>query len=192
MRLLNCRKLTLSPVSSTWYRAILLKHLTDPLETSHTSRLKTRFNPGDAAAVPFETLYLAENQTTALYEVRALFGLPIHPVPNPHETKHIAVGIEVKLLAVADLTDPTQLKLLGVTAQELTGNWNTYDRGDAPTQQLGAALFATAGIEGFIAMSAPAPPNRNLVVFPQRLQKGSELAFEDHAGKVHRIVSQIR
>ncbi len=92
--------------------------------------------------------------------------------------------------SVADLTAPSQQSLLGTSIQELTGDWDTYTSGDAPTQQLGAALYATAGVEGFLAISAKLRHNKTLIVFPQKLRKGSELVFQDTMTgqkKIHRI-----
>ena len=87
-----------------------------------------------------------------------------------------------------NLTDPSQQSLLDISIQELTGNWDTYAPGDAPTQRLGAALYATRDIEGFLAISAKMPPNKTLIVFPQKLRKGSELVFQDIiTGGIHRI-----
>lgn len=91
---------------------------------------------------------------------------------------------------VADLTDPSQQKLLNTSVQELTGNWDTYPPGHAPTQRLGSALFATVNVEGFLAISAKMPPCKTLVVFPQKLIKGSELLFTDTLSaksKTHRL-----
>jgi RES domain-containing protein len=190
VKLGNCRKLALSPIRGVWFRAIEPRHAATPLQTSQSVKNRSRFSPGPAAASPFEILYLAENPTTALFEVRAVLGLSTHPVVNPDRTKNAIVDVQVKLQSVADLTDPAQLKLLDVSIQELTGNWNSYLAGDAPTQRLGAALFATKRVEGFLATSAPASSNRNLIVFPRKLLKGSDLVFEDESpsGTIHRIV----
>lgn len=189
MKLANCKKLILSPVNNVWFRAIPPRRLATALQSSHTLDTKSRFSPGDAAETPYEVLYLAENQMAALYEVRALLGSPSRPVPNPSRTKYAILDIHVKLQSVADLTEPSQLKSLDISSQELTGNWELYEDEIAPTQRLGAALFATKNVEGFLATSAPASPNRNLIVFPRKLLKGSELVFEDESpsGTIHRI-----
>jgi len=189
MRLGNCRRLALGSLGGVWFRAIQPQHLATALQTHHSASIKTRFNPGVSAKQPFEILYLAENQQTALYEVQALWGDPSRPLVDPSRTKYWPIDIRVKLQSVADLTDPTQLDLLGVSTQELTGVWNRYLEGDAPTQRLGAALFATKDVEGFLATSARRPENKNLIVFPQKLLKGSELIFEDTSpsGTIHRI-----
>jgi hypothetical protein len=143
-----------------------------------------------AAKTPFEILYLADNPSCALYEVGAIFGPPTRPLANPYKSKLIVIDVSVTLHSVADLTDRTQQKLLATSIQELTGVWDTYASGDAPTQQLGAALFATKNVEAFLAISAKMPPCKTLVVFPQKLLDGSELVFEDtmtRKGTTHRI-----
>ena len=100
----------------------------------------------------------------------------------------MAIGIHVRLQSVADLSIPGQQKLLGVSTQELTGVWDAFPPGEVPTQRLGSALFATDGIEGFLAISAKRPLSRTLIVFPQKLREGSELVFSDAiTGKTHRI-----
>jgi RES domain-containing protein len=150
----------------------------------------TRFNPGQAARAPFEVLYLAENQLVAFYEVGALLGPPGWPVAHPSKRKMLPIDVSVLLHAVADLCDPTQQALLEISAQELTGNWDAYPPGQAPTQQLGSALFATKNVEGFLAISAVLAPCKTLIVFPKKLRKGSELVFEDIiTGRTHRITS---
>ena len=189
MRLAACERLTLQPVHARWYRAILPRHWKSALGTSHTVKTHSRFSPGVAAEVPFEILYLTDSPTVALYEVRAQFGPPERPIVNPYQTKWSVIDVDVRLHSVADLTDLRQRKRLGISAQELTGEWRVlYPRNDAPTQRLGSALFATREIEGFFAISATMPYCKNLVVFPQKLHEGSELVFSDTiTGKTHRI-----
>ena len=87
--------------------------------------------------------------------------------------------MSVRLRWVADLTDPTQLALLDISIQELTGIWRGYPPGEAPTQRLGAALSATRNVEGFLAISARMDRCKTLIVFPKKLRKGSEVVFED-------------
>ncbi len=146
---------------------------------SHTAAITTRFNPGRAANPPFEILYLAESPIVALYEVEAIFGPLDQHVVNPHRNNVATIDIEVHLQAIADLTEPKQQALLNLTVQELTGNWDTYPPGDAPTQRLGAALYGTGGLERFLSISAKLPRKKSLIVFPEKLIKGSELRFND-------------
>jgi hypothetical protein len=188
MKLAACRRLRLQPINATWYRAISTEHWKSALSTAHTSGVTTRFNPGKAAETPFEILYLAENQIVALYEVGAIFGPPERAIADPHRTKMMPIGVAVRLHSVADLTDPGQQRLPDISPQELTGVWDAFPPGEVPTQRLGAALYATDGIEGFLAVSAKRPQCKTLIVFPQKLHEGSELVFSDTiTGRTHRI-----
>jgi RES domain-containing protein len=188
MNLLGCKSLTLLPIDATWYRAIPMEHYKNALGTGHTANLSTRFSPGRTAKVPSEILYLAENQMVALYEVGALFGPPDQPIAHPAKSKTVTIDVRVRLQSVADLTDPTQRALLDVSTQELTGNWDDYPAGEAPTQRLGATLCATRNVEGFLAISAKVPLCKTLIIFPRKLRKGSHLEFNDLiTGRLHRI-----
>jgi hypothetical protein len=101
------------------------------------------------------------------------------------------VHVKVVLQRVADLTLVSQQELIETTAEELTGDWRGYQLrtekaatikeplGTAPTQDLGEALFAVPGLEGFRTLSAKLPYHRNLVIFPQKMFKGSRLEFRD-------------
>ncbi len=96
--------------------------------------------------------------------------------------------MQVQLQHIADLTEERTQSLLGTTVQELTGDWKGYDKrgprttvrtpvGLAPTQRLGESLYSTPGLEGFLTVSAKVPTCPNLVVFPDKLQRGSLLVF---------------
>jgi RES domain-containing protein len=180
-------------LTGTWYRAIATRHWKSALRTDHTADITSRFNPGKAARTSFELLYLAENQLVALYEVGAIFGPPDRAIANPQQSKIVPIDVRVTLQSVVDLTDPNELSLVDASAQELTGNWDTYPPGDAPTQQLGAALFATKNVEGFLAISAKMPRCKTLIVFPRKLMAGSELVFTDTISarrRIHRIAPE--
>lgn len=190
MKLGLCHRLDLRPINATWYRAIATEYFRTPLKTDQTSEYASRFHSGSANSRRFEILYLAENQVVALYEVGALFGPPAQPLSNPHARRVLHIDVQVTLQRVADLTDPVQQALLGVSTQLLTGHWDIEHTGPAPTQQLGAALFATPGVEGFLAISSKMPLCKTLIVFPKKLLKGSEISYKDTIsarGKTHRI-----
>jgi RES domain len=202
VNLLGCLALNRSPETGIWYRAIQPQFWQTSLATSQTKLLPSRFNEGSAARPQFEVLYLAETQMVSLFEVQALFGSPTQPggvIANPRRPWTV-INVQVQLQDVADLTQVSQQMLLATTAQELTGDWYGYQQrtaltsvsqpiGTAPTQALGAALFAVNGLEGFLTLSARLPYHKNLVVFPQKLQPGSRVAFHDPAtGQQHVIV----
>jgi hypothetical protein len=134
--------------------------------------------------------------------VRALHG-PAFPqagrvvIPNPQQAWTI-LNVRVTLQQVADLTRVPEQTLLGMTAQELTGDWEGYQErrphdsvsqpvGIAPTQALGQALSAVPGLEGFRTLSARLPAQMILVVFPRKLQPGSGIEFSDGMGRTHVI-----
>jgi hypothetical protein len=187
-----CRNLSHSPETGTWYRAVGLAHLTTPINTTHTKATPSRFSAGPNVSSPFEILYLAESPQVALFEFGALMGDPLvvgGTLSAPGSSA--IVHVEVLLQRVADLTLVTQQDLIETTAQELTGDWRGYQRrmavtapvqepvGTAPTQDLGEALFAVAGIEGFRTLSAKLAYHRNLIIFPEKMFKGSRLEFRD-------------
>ncbi len=190
MNLAACKRLSLQSISGTWYRAISASHWKTALRTDQTAQIAGRFSPGKATKTPFDILYLAENQVVAYYEVQAIFGPPHQPIGDPVKSKILVIDVNVRLKSIADLTATNQQSLLETSVQELTGNWDTYLAGEAPTQRLGSALFGTKNMEGFLAISAKMPRRKTLIVFPQKLRKGSELVFEDViTRKIHRIAS---
>jgi hypothetical protein len=102
------------------------------------------------------------------------------------------LNVDIQLRAIEDLTQESQQQLLATTAQELTGDLRGCQQrgpatsvrglvGVAPTQALGAALFAVPDLEGFRTLSAKLPYYSNLVIFPQKLQPGSQVVFADPA-----------
>ena len=197
MNLGACGGLTRFPLTGTWYRALNLSFLPSALSTLHTRRALSRFNAGSNLAVSdqFPILYLAADPITAQYEFGAVFSDTRGTViPNPH-VSYAMLNVQISLSEVFDLTDVTAAQTpLGVTAQELTGDWRGYDLrgphssvkepiGIAPTQELGAALSAT-GVEGFQTISARVPTSRVLVVFPNNLRARSYVVYRDDSGTV--------
>jgi len=87
--------------------------------------------------------------------------------------------IDVRLDRVADLRGPAERLKVETTVQELTGDWRGYGYRTpaspissvppAPTQRLGAALYANTSCQGFLTPSAKNPSYPNLVVFPDRV-----------------------
>jgi len=201
VRLAACSALLYYPETRVWYRAIQPRHWPSALATVHTRVIPSRFCEGASASPQFELLYLAEDHLVALLEVGAMFGSPLHPdgmLPNPRQA-WILLNVDVRLQRVADLTDTNEQNQLEISAQELTGDWRGYQLrnsmtsvslpiGAAPTQQLAQALFAVPDLEGFYALSAKLPTQRNLVIFPQKLLRGSRIEFHNSAtGHRHTI-----
>ena len=190
-------------VAGILYRAVDPKYLATALGYSHAHLSASRYYEGPAAAVPFDTVYLAENPLVALFEVEALFGSPLTPgglTANPARS-WLTINAQVQLTRVADLTDVTgSHSPLSTTAQELTGDWKGYRQrnagtsvaapvGAARTQALGAALEANGLFEGFLAISAKMPWQMVLGVFPGRVSAGNfvRYSYQDSAGVTQTI-----
>ncbi|ODU02083.1 MAG: hypothetical protein ABS79_00890 [Planctomycetes bacterium SCN 63-9] len=133
-----------------------------------------------------------------------MLGSPYPPaisVSNP-QGKWALINVRVQLSNVADLTRPSQRKLIGTNVQELTGDWRGYLLRDAqsnlkagapfltmvPTQRLGHELESVPRLEGFLSYSAKVPTKKNLIVFPKKLQANSFIKFENPiTGQTQRI-----
>jgi RES domain len=201
VNLSQCGTLATRAETGVWYRAVEPQYWRTSLQTAQTMVRPNRFDAGAAARSPFEVLYLAEDFQVALFEAEALLGSPDRPggvLPQPRLAWTI-INVKVQLQRVADLTVVAAQNLLATTAQELTGDWRGYHLrssrtsvsepvGLAPTQELGAALYAVAGLEGFRTLSAKVPYAMNLVVFPQKLQPGSCVEFSHPTLGTHSIL----
>jgi RES domain-containing protein len=197
-------RLTTHPVRGVWYRAIDVEYLATPIACDHTATRPGRFNGGTPQHPGHPTPYLAESGVVAYYEVQAMIGSALPgavSVPSPVPRTWVTLPIEVWLSRVVDLTLPIELQYLETSVQELTGDWIGYSfrppqpvlagpfYTNVPTQRLGHALHASPRrIEGLLTYSARAPIHRNLVVFPNRLRKGSFVRYTDPAtGTVHQL-----
>ncbi len=202
MNLGACGLLPQTPENGVWYRCIIPSYLPTALSSAHTKKTATRFNPGALLAPTdqFATLHFADDPVVALFETGALLGKPNagYHVPHPRMTQ-VTLNVRIILSDVIDLAVVSNAQVpLGTNAQELTGDWESYQirnhrtpvshpTGTAPTQELGQALFKT-GVEGFRALSAKMPYHKTLVVFTDNLKKGSSLDFSDSSGTItHRI-----
>ena len=202
MKLRNCGLLGTQPLTGTWFRAIRPKLFSTAISYRHTTTIPGRFNGGSISRSSFPVVYLGEDKIVTLFEVAAVLGSPLPGqafVPNPANPWTI-INVAVRLSRIVDLTQPSQRRLIGTSVQELTGDWRGYALRNfhptlkppywtnVPTQRLGAALFATAGVEGFLTYSAKVPTRRNLVIFPTKLRTGSVVRFTDPSnGRVHSI-----
>jgi hypothetical protein len=82
MRLSDCRRLEVGPLTGTWYRAIGHEHWKTRLSARHTITVTTRFSADSPADPAYQVLYLAQDHRLALFEVRALVGSPEDPIPG--------------------------------------------------------------------------------------------------------------
>ena len=203
MRLAHCARLARRPLTGTWFRAVRPQYYASALAFARTAAQPGRFNPGTPTRPRFPVLYLAEDQTVALFEVDAIVGSPLPgqvALPNPQHA-WVVLNVEVQLNRVVDLSQGSQRRLIRTTAQELTGDWRGYAARNPnansgppfwtriPTQRLGAALLSVRGVEWFLSYSAKAPNRRTLALFPTKLrQSRSFVRFTDPAtGQVHSI-----
>jgi hypothetical protein len=170
------------------------------LSSAHTRVLRARFNPGYLLLpdAQFETLSFADDPDVASREIEAIFQSLASGVrvANPAKRWTLTMAIHVILHEVVDLTEVASTQApLGTNPQELTGDWMGYElrahstmipvpRGVAPTQELGFALFRT-GIEGFRSISAKAPTNKTLTIFPQNLGPRSSITLTDSSKAFH-------
>lgn len=199
MNLRRCGSLRLAPLTGTFFRAIPPQFHKTALRTNHTKRIRSRYSPGRDATTPFEILYLSENASIALHEVEAQYrDSNGRIISNPTQSL-LVMTVDVTLQYVADLTDVSQQRIIDTTAQELTGDWRWYGRrqefssvprpvGVAPTQSLGQALYSLPTLEGFFTISPKMPDQKNLVVFPKKLENGSSLRFTDPIDNKTRVV----
>ncbi len=129
-----------------------------------------RWNPiGVAAVYGAATPELAMAETLAMYRY---YGLPIHQA-----LPRIFVAIDVQVSSIIDLTDGVIRQRLKISENRmLETDWRLdAAKGLVPlTHQLGKAAF-DAGFEGLMVHSATGVEGKNLVMFPQKLRKGSHL-----------------
>jgi hypothetical protein len=174
MKLSGCGKLSLSPLTGHWFRALSLRHWDTRLSTAHSQTHSSRFSEASAAAPSYRILYLGENHQVAIYEVGALVGDPNDPISNPRGSWAL-MSIQVILHYIADISDPAQQKIISTNHQELTGSW-INSPSPVPTHQLGAELHKVPDLEGFLYPSAKSK-SRNLAIFMEKLGNRSSISF---------------
>lgn len=132
----------------------------------------------------FETIYFAEDPTTALGDVdlvikhaRSLVTVRSHP--------WVLVTVEGTPLSVVDLTEASIVRNLGLSHEELTGEWRYTQEeiGVTPTQVLGRVCH---DIKLFDGIRYPSSKNSSDgvcgAVFPDRLKARAFLEVYDQAG----------
>jgi len=123
----------------------------------------------------FEAFYIANTQETALYETEAIFKFA-GVVVGVRQPPRVMLSLEYNLHHIVDLREPTALATLGITIDDLKQPWKLAQAEDRPvlTQRIGAAARAV-DVEALLVPSARADAGTNLVVFPDRLLKGSSV-----------------
>jgi RES domain-containing protein len=153
-----------------------------PLWGLGSKRFGGRFTPRNS----FETVYLAQDPTTAFNEVgliikRAQSSVTIRTHP------WVLITVEGSLLSVLDLTDATIVTALGSSHQELTGEWrySQEQTGEAPTQLLGRLCHDSKRFDGIRYPSSKNMPDGVCVaVFPGRLKHPAFLEVYDPSGNL--------
>jgi len=170
----GCARLSLRPETGTWFRALNLRYWKTRLNTDQSKASRSRFSNASASSPLYRIVYLGENHQVVIYEVGALLGNPNAPLSSP-KGSWMLLSLQVTLHHVADLCDSSQQKLISTNDQEMTGVW-ANSSGAAPTQQLGAALYAVPLLEGF-AFPSSRVRSRNLAIFPDKLDVRSSIIF---------------
>ena len=186
-----------------WYRSVDYRYCKTPLQFSQTTIIPSRFSTAKAGDPTFPLLYFGENHDVVLKEVNALFNPPGSNlfIANPNTTPLI-LNVNISLSTIIDLTDEKVQKLLQLSFQELTGDWEGYrlraipnasvasNPAFAPTQLLGAELYKIPDLLGFLTISAKSPDRKNLVVFPDKIKTkkhGSIEFYDPNTKKFHHI-----
>lgn len=171
--------LTLTSKGGRWCRAIKSEYLWEnpqPLWGNGTLQVGARFVPKGA----FKSIHLASDPFTAFMEVEAVFQTGEGKVVWDADSPWTWVAVEVVVENVLDLANPEIWAHLQTSESELTGNWRNgedhYLRGEGslpPTQLLGKVAYESQRVFGICYPSAKNTGRAvNLVVFPDRLQKG--------------------
>jgi RES domain len=145
-----------------WYR---LARFVDPGSLYAPEHLRTRYNPGDISEGGFRTLAMAEDVSTATFEISAYRG-PAEAVSALQQLS--MMQIHVSLDDLVDLSDPEVLSAtIGIGAGALR---TLTDPGiESVTQRL-CRIFVQLGFPGAIIPSVKSIGKRNLVVFPKNLR----------------------
>ena len=159
------------------YRVFSPKYIRSPISTQGAFGYGGRYNPKGIHA-----LYIAEDPVTGLAENRLIVSPQSSPLYRP--ATRILLALEYRLQRVLDLSDTQVLEALSTSYQELTGDWEPYNyQGKtAPTQQLGAAVFASGQFEAIRYPSAQNRQQHNLAVFKERLLPQSHVRVMDASG----------
>ena len=185
-------------------RACGIERLGCPPEDPHQYRphqsFPSRFSPGPNANPPFEILYLSESPQVAQFEIGRLAGDPLvvggilsrrlfrrrprEGGPSAGRRPHGCVP------ARPDRDDRARAdwRLARLPDRAAARSSIQEPVGTAPTQDLGEAVFGVPGIEGFRVLSAKLAYHRNLIVFPEKMFKGSRLEFRDASAHLLQVI----
>lgn len=175
------------PLVDLLFRSIHLCHFAnfataDPILASGGGPTGSRYVPPNGPAA----LYAAFDVDTAHREGNQVFYQAVSAPAGPalmqagglRPDPVVVVGFHVRTSHLLNLTDPGIHHQLGIQSlAELLGPWRFVR--NPPTQVLGKAVFADRHFEGVVFPSAQSPGRRCVVLFPSRLQPGSQVDFLD-------------
>jgi len=172
---LNHLSATVSQYQGTAYRAVSPKRCDNPLDSFGSILNGGRYNTKDI----FEVLYLGVSGNTACIEYRNRLIRANGGFFEDEERPCKVFTVEYRLNTVLDITNLDNQDILGTSHQELTGNWNWYQRNVSekisPTQILGKAIYDLGTIVALKVPSAPHCGAHNIIIFPEILMKNHSL-----------------
>ena len=153
----------------TFFRSIDLRYLATPLSAVGSIRTGGRYNAKGA----FEALYIADTQETTLHETNAVFNFNGKIVAKKQPPR-VILSIDVTLQYVIDLRDPKVQEKLKITMSDLRAPWLLAQEEGRyiVTQDIGDVARA-CHVEALLYPSATLDGATNLVIFTDRLRKGS-------------------
>ena len=180
----------LTSFSGHCYRIIeeLWRH--DPLSAIGAVENGGRYNAPRA----FPVLYTAASRITALRETQALFDTADGKLTDAPRNPELLLTLEIALHAVLDLTQPDICAQLGTSREELVSATpsrfilNAREK-TTPTQDLGAACYASERVSALKVPSAAHPDGYCLDIFPDRLFTGEHVRIRDEH---HRLRDEIQ
>lgn len=162
--------LAASPLRATFFRSIDARYASTPLSAIGSIMSGGRYNH----IHDFEAFYVADNLSTALFEVQALSHAEDGTIQSSKMPPRIDLSIDVVLQRSIDLRTDDVLAALHVTKDDLLLPWRlAQDRGEYPVTQLLGAAARTAEIEGLLVPSAKVATGTNPVVVVDRLVPAS-------------------
>lgn len=162
------------------YRVIEDRWRNDPLSAIGALKNGGRYNAPEA----FSLLYTANSRVTALKEVEALFDTSDGQLADVPRNPELLLTLEIALHHVLDLTDSALCAALGTSREELVSETpsrfilNAQGK-TTPTQDLGAACYASERISAVKAPSAVHAAGYCLNIFPDRLFRGEHVTIRD-------------
>lgn len=166
-----------SPLASIVYRTVQIEYANkrDLISGLGTKQFGGRWTPPGL----FATFHASLDANVALME--SLSTQKHYGIAATGVLPLVLVAIDLKLQEILNLTDEDRLAELNLTRQKLIRcRWRqNMEKGhEALTQAVGRIAYE-AGLEGLIVPSAQVRGQKNLIVFPDNLKKGSSLVIQN-------------